>query len=112
MEDLTVRLVEQEEKTRFWMEKASTHRNECKEYAALSAELEDEARKLRRNVRKLESEVDRLESKLNSSYEVDDDIDEIWAEEEMQNLLDRINFNVNGNFDTLSEAVDFLMEIV
>ena len=49
---------------------------------------------------------------MKCSYEVDDDDDEMLAEEEMQMLLDRINFNVNGNFDTLSEAIDFLMEMV
>ena len=69
-------------------------------------------RKLRRSVNNLEATVARLETELKRGYEEVDDEDELLAEEEMQMLLDQINFNVNGDFSTLSEAVDFLMEII
>jgi len=111
-EDLTVKLVEQEEQAVFWRKEASSFRREREEYAALSAESEDEVRKLRRSVNSLEATVARLKIELNNGYEEVDDEDELLAEEEMQMLLDRINLNVNGSFDSLSEAIVFLMESI
>ncbi len=109
-EDLSVQLVEQEEKAMFWMKEASSLRREREEYAALSAESEDEIRTSRRVVNGLKAEVDRLESELNNECDEGDDEDEMLAEEEMQMLLDRINFSINGSFDYLSDAINFLME--
>jgi len=109
-EDLTVKLVEQEEQAVFWRKEASSLRREREEYAARLAGFEDEAKKWRSTVAVLRAEVKRLGSELNSGDDDVDDEAEIQAVEEMQEILERINSSANSDFEYLSHAVDFLLE--
>ena len=109
-EDLTVKLVEQEEQAVFWRKEASSFRREREEYAAQLAGFEDETRKWRSVVAGLRAEVKRLESELNSGDDDVDDKEEMLAVGEMQMILDRINNSANSDFQYLSHAVDFLLE--
>jgi hypothetical protein len=109
-EDLTIKLVEQEEQAMFWRKEASNFRREREEYAARLAGFEDEARKWTDTVVELRSEVERLGFELNGrDDDVDDDAD-MQAEEEMQEILERINASANSDFKYLSDAVNFLLE--
>lgn len=72
------------------------------ELAALRATLEQWTRYARR----LETEKEELQEENEELSTVDDDT----AEVEMQLLLDRINRSANSDFDTLEDAVGFLLE--
>jgi chromosome segregation ATPase len=109
-EDLTVKLVEQEEQAVFWRKEASSLRREREEFAVQLAGFEDEAKKWRSTVAVLRAEVKRLGSELNSGDDDVDDEAEIQAVEEMQEILERINSSANSDFEYLSHAVDFLLE--
>ncbi len=109
-EDLTVKLVEQEEQAVFWRKEASSLRREKEEFAVQLVGFEDEAKKWRSTVAVLRAEVKRLGSELNSGDDDVDDEAEIQAVEEMQEILERINSSANSDFEYLSHAVDFLLE--
>ena len=72
------------------------------ELAALRATLDQWTRYARR----LETEKEELQEENEELSTVDDDT----AEVEMQLLLDRINRSANSDFDTLEEAIGFLLE--
>ena len=61
----------------------------------------------------MKAEVERLESELDEEDDDDDEDDEelMLAMEEMQEILDRINTSANTDFEYLSDAVGFLLEM-
>ncbi len=67
--------------------------------------MEGEVRKWRSMATGPRAKVEELESELDESE--GDDIDD---EEEMQEILDRINASANTDFEYLSDAVGFLLE--
>ena len=101
-EDLHAKLAEFEGHAVFWRNEASRLRTTREDHAAELAGMEDEVRKWRNRVAGLRTEVERLESKLDDQNDED--------EEEMQEILDRINASANADFEYLSDAVGFLLE--
>lgn len=58
-----------------------------------------------------ETVTERLRRQVDELEAPSDDDDEDDLEEKMQEILDRINYNANSDFDNLSDAVDFLIEM-
>jgi chromosome segregation ATPase len=95
-EDLHAKLAELEGRAMYWRSEASGLQRGQGEHAAELAGLEGEVRKWRSMATGLRVKVEELD-------EFDgDDIDD---EEEMQEILDRINASANTDFDFLSDAV-------
>jgi predicted RNase H-like nuclease (RuvC/YqgF family) len=73
-----------------WIREARVMKAELESQKRLAEEWKDEATRLK--------------------AESDDSDDEWDSEGEMQELLNRINRSANSEFDTLSDAIEFLLE--
>jgi hypothetical protein len=102
-EEVFAQLADVESQALFWKNEVLTLRKMLNENGAELAGFEDEVNRWRRIVIGLQEENRRLESLLRS----EDDFDE---EDEMQVLLEMVNESTNGEFLSLSEAIQFLLE--
>ena len=76
---------------------------------AENANLHEENKKLREA--EANAQREQLESELITIND-DDDEEETLAMEEMQEILDRINSGLNFEFESLNDAVEFLIESI
>ena len=101
-EEFFAQLADVESQALFWKNEVLTLRKMLNENGAELAGFEDEVNRWRRIVIGLQEENRRLEFLLS-----EDDFDE---EDEMQVLLEMVNESTNGEFLSLSEAIQFLLE--
>ena len=102
--DIYTRLAELEEESTSWRRAASKYQRALDERDRELVGTKKEVNRLRSMVAGFVAEVGSLKLKIDKYESLEDD------EEEMYEILDRINASANVDFMYLSDAVDFLSE--